>query len=444
MVYYVIPARQGSKGIPFKNRKLIHYTLESVKGLTKSNVIITTNDMEILKLVRNVGYSVLYRNTKKVHQDDSNPKDVLLDVVKMKKLKPDDIIVLLYLTYPERTIEDIRGALRFFEQNKCKSLLCKKNIEGTHPYLYMYEEEGGKGRQLVKHNLYRRQDYPKVFEISHFIFVSYVFELPNLKKNLYNKDTIFYPIRNVLDVDTPKELKQLEPPVEIKGSYKEQIKPLDPNIQIRDVDSMREKQFKFMELNEFREYIRKKDIICVANSGMVRDSGEGEYIDSYDIVVRFNSFIIDPENTGEKTNIHATTYLQDYNMDVPCDLRIICCNKKYPYWRHFIKEKVEPGKQEYILRRKWFYDHKIFREYSHINRIIPTTGFSIIRLLYWAGTFNSLHLMGFDFFKNKDPYRQTPGISTAHNYNYEADWVKCTFKPNGHDEVVYRNENLTG
>ena len=88
-------------------------------------------------------------------------------------------------------------------------LLCKKDIKGTHPYLYMFDLGDNKGKQLIEHNLYRRQDYPKVFELSHFISIFKVSELDNLNNNLYNDETIFYQINNVIDVDTVNDLNKL-------------------------------------------------------------------------------------------------------------------------------------------------------------------------------------------------------------------------------------------
>ena len=68
-------------------------------------------------------------------------------------------------------------------------------------------ENGLKGEQLIKHDLYRRQDYPNCFEISHFICIFEVSELNNLNKNMYNHDTVFYKIGEVVDVD---ELTDIE------------------------------------------------------------------------------------------------------------------------------------------------------------------------------------------------------------------------------------------
>ena len=114
---------------------------------------------------------------------------------------------MLYLTYPERTWTDIEAALNFFIENKAKSLLCRTELK-SHPYLCMFSEEGDKGKQIIEHNLYRRQDYPECFELSHFICIFRANELESLNKNLYNSNTTFYKVKRPVDVDTKKDLER--------------------------------------------------------------------------------------------------------------------------------------------------------------------------------------------------------------------------------------------
>ena len=47
----VIPARKGSKGVPFKNRKLLNHTLKIIPEFLKKDIIITTDDEEIIKKI---------------------------------------------------------------------------------------------------------------------------------------------------------------------------------------------------------------------------------------------------------------------------------------------------------------------------------------------------------------------------------------------------------
>ena len=205
MIKYVIPARKNSKGLPFKNRKLISYTLNTLPDDVFINTILSTDDEELIKTAKEYGIYCVERNPN-LALDETSTKDVILDLKKNNVIGDDDIVVMLYLTYPERNWIDIEKAIDFFIKKNGKSLLCRKEINGTHPYLYMLEVDNLMGEQLRPHNLYRRQDYPKVFEISHFIVIFNVDELENLNDNLYNNNTIFYPIKDIIDVDTKNDL----------------------------------------------------------------------------------------------------------------------------------------------------------------------------------------------------------------------------------------------
>ena len=66
----------------------------------------------------------------------------------------------------------------------------------------LFEESENRGSQVIKHDLYRRQDYRKCFHLSHYIHICKISEINRLNKNLYNPDTLYYPMERVLDIDT--------------------------------------------------------------------------------------------------------------------------------------------------------------------------------------------------------------------------------------------------
>lgn len=204
----IIPARRNSKGLPFKNRTLIHHTLKSIPDNYKDQVYISSDDEFLFE--KAMEYQVNFvRRDPELAEDNTSTWDVMNDLVEKGIIKPGNDVIMLYLTYPERTWRDIATAYVFYKQKKAKSLLCKKQLNSTHPFLYLFEKDGYKGEQLVEHDLYRRQDYPNVFEISHFITIFNETELSKLGNNLYNSDTIYYPIRDVIDVDTEKDILKL-------------------------------------------------------------------------------------------------------------------------------------------------------------------------------------------------------------------------------------------
>ena len=197
----VIPVRKGSKGLPFKNRKLLPKLLGSIPLNYKDKIIIATDDEEIIEKYEKE-YKVFIRSESNC-TDTASTKSVMLEVCSVVSTNN---IIMLYTTYPERDFNKILDAINFFENNGAKSLLCRKELK-VSPYLMMYSD-GIHGKQIVSHDLYRRQDYPECFEISHFICIFNKNELNNLNNNIYNKDTIFYKIDSVIDVDTKEDLEK--------------------------------------------------------------------------------------------------------------------------------------------------------------------------------------------------------------------------------------------
>ena len=205
----IIPARKGSKGLPFKNRKLFKYTADTIPITMYDSVYVATDDHEIAKLAESYDFNVLPR-PKKVSNDSASTKALMEYAIDNIELdNEDDTIIMLYLTYPERSWSEVEAAVSEFTRSGSKSLLCKKEIS-TSPFLVLKEEKNGKGSQLFYHDLYRRQDYPKCFEISHYISIFRVSSLFELNNNMYNSDTFFLKIeKDVIDIDTKKDLNKL-------------------------------------------------------------------------------------------------------------------------------------------------------------------------------------------------------------------------------------------
>ena len=205
-VYFVIPARRDSKGLQFKNRKLLDYTVNNIPIELHEKTIVTTNDEKIIEKLSVTSINVLKRD-ELLCLDDISIKDVMLDVVKKFQMKSDDTIVMLYLTSPGRKFSDIKKILDYYFDREIKTLTCCVEPK-THPYLVLYKKEDQKGEQVVEHDLYRRQDYPECFEIRHFVCIFQVEEIQRLNNNMYNESTIFYKIDNDVDVDYENDLRE--------------------------------------------------------------------------------------------------------------------------------------------------------------------------------------------------------------------------------------------
>ena len=213
--FFIIPARRDSKGLQYKNRKLLDYTINNIPIELHEKTIVTTNDEKIIEKLSATNINVLRRD-EQLCLDDISIKDVMLDVVKKFQMKSNDTIVMLYLTSPDRKFSDIEKILGYYYERKIKTLTCCVEPK-THPYLVLFKKENQKGEQVVKHDLYRRQDYPECFEIRHFVCIFQVDEIQKLNSNMYNESTIFYKIDSDIDVDHENDLKEFLKSNTIKG-----------------------------------------------------------------------------------------------------------------------------------------------------------------------------------------------------------------------------------
>ena len=206
MIYYVVPARKGSKGFPGKNRKLLPFTLDSIPEENKSSVIVSTDDEFIVDMLKNSSVKI-HNRSETVSSDTASTRDLLLEVAKDFNMKLEDQIIMMYLPYPERTNDDIERIYKFFKDNDGVSLLCAEEPE-IHPYRAFYSLEGYRGKKIVENDLYRRQDYPKCFMCSHFLAIIRVEYLHLVDKNLYHPQTLFYKLGHTIDVDSEKDLEK--------------------------------------------------------------------------------------------------------------------------------------------------------------------------------------------------------------------------------------------
>lgn len=203
----LIPARGGSKGLPRKNQLLLDYTLSEIPLEYHKNVIISTDDRQIIEKIKKeyMGCKIHLRS-KSSADDTASVKECIREAIEEFSINGE--IVMLYLTYPDRKWKQVIGALKRFRALGASSLLCREEIK-VHPYLCMYEEGENRGKQIVEHDLYRRQDYPPCFKICHMISIFTTKEFKKLNKNLYNGDTLFYKIPETLDVDEYNDFKKI-------------------------------------------------------------------------------------------------------------------------------------------------------------------------------------------------------------------------------------------
>ncbi|MGY4960059.1 hypothetical protein [Streptomyces sp. 900105245] len=183
---------------------------------------------------------------------------------------------------------------------------------------------------------------------------------------------------------------------------------------------------RWIGLGEFRNLIAGKSICLIANSGRVGESGMGAEIDGYDLVVRFNSYRIDPGHTGSRTDIHATIHKHGFNWGKPVTTRLVFGGVTGD-WKHSLRNRLVPGAQQYLG------DESLRWPVRNIGRLgndvwsgIPTTGFNMLWLLDFLDVSPKLDLIGFDFYESgayRVPEAMKLAITSVHEYTSEKAWV---------------------
>ncbi|MEV0176761.1 glycosyltransferase family 29 protein [Streptomyces sp. NPDC050803] len=182
----------------------------------------------------------------------------------------------------------------------------------------------------------------------------------------------------------------------------------------------------WISLGEFRNRIAGKSICLIANSGRVGASSMGAEIDAYDLVVRFNSYRIDPKHTGSRTDIHATIHKHGFNWEKQVDTRLVFGGISGD-WKWSLRNRLVPGAQTHLG------DESLRWPVRNIGRLgsdqwsgIPTTGFNMLYLLDFLDVSPKLDLIGFDFYES-GAYRVQEAmklaITSVHEYTSEKAWV---------------------
>ncbi|MFI6939453.1 glycosyltransferase family 29 protein [Streptomyces sp. NPDC050418] len=182
----------------------------------------------------------------------------------------------------------------------------------------------------------------------------------------------------------------------------------------------------WLSLGEFRNRIAGKSVCLIANSGRVGESRMGAAIDAYDLVVRFNSYRIDAQHTGSRTDVHVTIHKHAFNWDQRVDTRLVFGGNSAD-WKWSVRNKLVPGAQDCVNDEslRWPVRGIGAASTEHLPGI-PTSGFNMAWLLDFLDVSPAIDLIGFDFYES-GAYRLQEAmklaITNVHAYGSEKAWV---------------------
>jgi len=204
----IIPARGGSKGVPYKNIKmlcgkpLIAYTIDAAKKVFNlDEIVVSTDDENIIKCLSNINYKVPFKRPLECASDLSPMVDVIhhaLNFYKDKGKTPETII-LLQPTSPFRTSKHITEALDLFNKNNAE-MVTSVFETSSNPYYVLFEKDkNGYLKKSKNSNFKRRQDCPEVLELNGAI---YIIKVTTFLDKGFNVDTILgYEMNKIDSID---------------------------------------------------------------------------------------------------------------------------------------------------------------------------------------------------------------------------------------------------
>lgn len=208
-ILYLIPARGGSKGIPFKNikllggRPLICHTIDVAREMTSDeNICVSTDDDKVIEVVENYGLKVPFKRPDSLATDTASTNDVLLHAISFyeKEGRHFDILVLLQPTSPFRKVNHIKEALSNFTNNIDMIV----SVRESHSASVICEEnEKGYLESLFNKSGLRRQDSNHYYEYNGAIYIINIEKLKSVplhkltKKKKYVMDEL-----SSIDIDS--------------------------------------------------------------------------------------------------------------------------------------------------------------------------------------------------------------------------------------------------
>lgn len=208
----IIPARGGSKGIPKKNIKLlegkplIQYSIDfALEFASAEDICVTTDDDEIIDVVKNTGMDVPFKRPASLAADTSGSYEVIMHAVEFYEGigKKYSKVLLLQPTSPFRKHEDFYRMEELY--NKDTDMVVSVGKSHHNPYFSLFEENReGFLERSKKGSFNRRQDCPEVYFYNGSIYLMSINSLKKMPLHQFTKvkkyvmDDLY-----CLDIDSP-------------------------------------------------------------------------------------------------------------------------------------------------------------------------------------------------------------------------------------------------
>jgi len=210
----IIPARAGSKGIPDKNllklngKTLVERALIKAKNCNQINrVIVSTDDPRIFEIAKKMNAAPSVLRPAHLAGDRSKTIDAVFHLMENENINT-GYILLLQVTTPLWTPEDLSGLIETFEQNyDSDAIVSVVKHDAPHPNKMLTIENGKLRSYLGSETGVARQSLPDVYALNGAF---YLISISTLKK-----EKTFIPERSIPYIMPPERSVNLDGPLDL-------------------------------------------------------------------------------------------------------------------------------------------------------------------------------------------------------------------------------------
>jgi N-acylneuraminate cytidylyltransferase len=209
-----VPARGGSKAIPFKNIKpfcgkpLIYWSLIALQRVSMvDEIVVATDSDEIAKVVSNFHLNKvnIYRRSAENASDTASTESVMLEYINNKKLSESSIFMLVQATSPLTETIHFEEALEIFSKGRFDSMLtCVRSFR------FFWNSDGTSKNYDFKLRP-RRQDFNGELMENGAFYINTVGNIQVQRNRLSGKIGIYeMPEYTAMEIDEPDDWQFME------------------------------------------------------------------------------------------------------------------------------------------------------------------------------------------------------------------------------------------
>jgi CMP-N,N'-diacetyllegionaminic acid synthase len=215
-VLAVVPARQGSKGLPGKNTRmlagkpLLGWTIAAAQQSDLiDRLVLSSNDPLAMEYAESVNCEVPFIRSEELSSDTTSGTDVVIDAA--VRCPGFDYVVLLQPTSPLRAFEDIDNSLRFAFEHGAKSCISIVESLSNPHWMFFKDSKHQISKVLDVPIISRRQDLPVAYEPNGAIYIAEINWLLR-ESSLITSETLGYemPRERSVDIDNLEDFKLAE------------------------------------------------------------------------------------------------------------------------------------------------------------------------------------------------------------------------------------------